>query len=146
MSDPILLDSGPVGLLCHASHGNPEVTQIRRWLRDLRRGGRVICLPEIADYEVRRELLRLGDHESVGRLDRLRQETRFLRVTSATWRRAAALWAEARRRGTASAHDAALDGDLLLAALAEREKGVVATENVRHLSLFVKARSWREIE
>ena len=47
--------------------------------------------------------------------------------------------------------DAALDGDVILAAqalLATEESGeriVVATANVRHLGQFVDARPWQEI-
>jgi predicted nucleic acid-binding protein len=145
VAEPILLDTGPVGLLCHSGHGQPEVAAIRRWLRDRLRAGSTVCLPEIADYEVRRELLRRGDAESAQRLDQLGRDLRFLRVTSATWRRAAAMWAEVRQQGAPGAADAALDGDLLLAALAEREGGVVATDNIRHFARFVDAKPWREI-
>jgi len=38
-----------------------------------------------------------------------------------------------------------LDCDVILAAQALTENGIVATENVGHLSLFVEAKDWRDI-
>jgi len=38
-----------------------------------------------------------------------------------------------------------LDSDVILAAQALTENGIVATENVAHLSLFVEAKDWRDI-
>jgi predicted nucleic acid-binding protein len=141
-----LLDTGPLGLLCHSSHGNPEVTAIRRWLRELRRAGRVVCIPEIADYEVRRELHLLGSQTGIENLRELGRRFRYLKLTTAVLHRAAELWAQARRQATPTAADTALDADVIIAALAEREGAIVATENVRHLALFVPARPWKEIQ
>ena len=118
---------------------------IRRWLWELRRAGRIVCIPEVADYEVRRQLRLLGSDAGIENLDELGRRFRYLRVTSAIWRRAADLWAHARRQGSPTAEDAALDADVILAALAEREGGIVATENIRHLELFVPAKRWRDI-
>jgi predicted nucleic acid-binding protein len=143
---PVLLDSGPLGLLCHTRHGHPEVAAIRRWLRDLRRAGRVVCIPEIADYEVRRELMLLGNRTGIENLDEFGRRFRYLRLTTGILRRAAELWAQARQQATPTAADAALDADVILAAFAEREGGIVATVNVRHLALFVPAKPWQDIQ
>ncbi len=53
----VLLDSGPLGLVSHpnAQRVNAEATQ---WLDVLLSAGVSVLVPEIADYEVRRELLR----------------------------------------------------------------------------------------
>src|SRR5207249_1941261 len=118
---------------------------IRRWVRELRRSGRMVCIPEISDYEVRRELVLLGSQESIENLNDLGSRFRYLKLTTAVLRRACQLWARARRQATPTAEDAALDADVILAALAERESGIVATDNVRHLALFVPARPWRDI-
>jgi len=61
-------------------------------------------------------------------------------------RKAAEFWAMARQRGRATAPFDALDGDVILAAQAQEEGALVATESVSHLSLFVEAKHWREIE
>ena len=67
-------------------------------------------------------------------------------------RRAAELWAAARKRGRPTADPAALDADVILAAQAQLlaeltgDVVVVATDNARHLGQFVDARRWQEIE
>jgi len=70
----ILLDSGPLGLAAH----RPNITEVRHclaWLATLERSGAMIVVPEIADYEVRREPIRARIVSGIGRLDRLK--TRF---------------------------------------------------------------------
>ena len=59
--------------------------------------------------------------------------------------RAAELWAEARRRGRSTADPQVLDCDVILAAQALAIGATVVTDNVGHLSLFVEAKSWRDI-
>lgn len=66
-------------------------------------------------------------------------------LTTEVMLKAAELWAEARRRGQPTADPKELDGDVILAAQALQAGAVVATDNVGHLSLFVEAKSWREI-
>jgi predicted nucleic acid-binding protein len=105
----------------------------------------MVYVPEIADYEVRRELLRAGKTASIRRLDTLITDLDYLPLDTQTMRRAAELWAQARNLGTPTAPPEALDGDVILAAQAERAGGIVATENVRHLARFVTAKHWRDI-
>lgn len=108
-----------------------------------------VAVPEIADYELRRELLRAG--RGVERLDELEGRLVYLPLTTTVMRRAAELWAESRNQGKPTAPDLALDGDMVLAAQAlvlseELDAGViVATTNPVHLSRFAAARDWREI-
>ena len=52
MSKIVLLDSGPLGMISHPRN-YPE---IKIWLANLLRSGTNVKIPEIADYEVRREL------------------------------------------------------------------------------------------
>ena len=105
-------------------------------------------LPEIADYEVRRELLRGNRAAGLQRLDALVALVEYVPLTTAAMRQAAAFWAEARQRGRPTADDKALDGDVILAAQVatlESSNGVVATTNVGHLSRYVQAALWRDI-
>lgn len=144
MADRIILDATPLSLLCQrsAAKGVPE---IRAWLAARIAAGAIIYVAEIADYEVRRELLRAGKIASIRRLDVLCADLHYLPLTTEIMRRAAELWAEARNTGRPTAPPEALDGDVILAAQAESVGAIVATENVGHLARFVTARSWRDI-
>lgn len=108
-----------------------------------------MILPEIIDYEVRRELLRMSRIKSLRRLDRLHHKLRFLPIQSVAMKIAAELWATARQSGYPTASDPALDIDVILAAQAlalNSSEVVVATSNVTHLSKFVNAAEWSDIQ
>jgi predicted nucleic acid-binding protein len=112
----------------------------------LARGVRVL-IPEIADYELRRELLRAEKIEGLRRLDALVEALEYIPLTTAMMRQAAAFWAETRKQGRPTADDKALDGDVILAAqvvvtATADDEGIVATENVGHLVRFVPAYGW----
>ncbi len=107
-----------------------------------------VIVPEFADYEVRRELLRAAKTTSVARLDALAAATEYLALTTLMMRRAAELWAQARQRGQPTAGDNTIDGDVILAAQAlslGADLRVVATTNVGHLSRFVPAELWQNV-
>jgi predicted nucleic acid-binding protein len=105
-------------------------------------------VPEIADYEVRRELLRANKVRGLARLDALADLLEYLPLTTAAMRQAAVLWAQARQQGRPTADDKALDGDVILAAQAitlGTTEVVIATTNVGHLSRFAPAALWPDI-
>lgn len=107
-------------------------------------------VPEIADYEVRRELLRADKVKGIQRLDLLKHEIGYLPITTEVMLKAAELWVEARKQGKPTADDKALDADVILAAQAiavskEEYSVTVATSNVGHLGRFVQAARWEEI-
>lgn len=109
-----------------------------------------VCLPEIADYEVRRELLRLNSRDALSKLDGLKDTIDYISLNTGAMHQAAELWAEARRNGRPTADPHALDGDVILCAQArlaidQSDDFVIATTNVGHLSRFVSARHWSEI-
>ncbi len=142
----VVLDAGPLG---DASRPSPRPAQ--GWLRGLILGGHGVVVPEIADYEVRRELIRAGKDASLHALDRFVGVFDYLAIDTATMRLSATLWAEVRRDGRPTAPDHALDGDVILAAqarlLAERtgDEVVIATTNPKRLSRFVDARVWSDL-
>ncbi|HBL13267.1 MAG TPA: nuclease [Cyanobacteria bacterium UBA11162] len=109
-------------------------------------GNRVI-IPEIADYEVRRELLRANKTKGIARLDNLAKFLEYLPLTTIAMRQAAQLWAQARQQGQPTAGDKTIDADMILAAQAITlgVPDVVATTNVGHLSRFVAADLWQNI-
>ncbi len=143
----ILLDAGPLGMVSHPRK-NPE---IKHWLQQLLLVGVRVAVPEIADYEVRRELLRANQMTGVKRLDTLKASLDYLPITTPVMLRAAEFWATLRRQGTPTAADTALDGDVILAAiaalrLAYGDDVIIATTNLRHLARLAPASLWHEIE
>ncbi|MEG4286130.1 hypothetical protein QUB68_23650 [Microcoleus sp. A006_D1] len=107
-------------------------------------------LPELADYEVRRELIRAGKVAGIRQLDLLKTLIQYLPISTDAMLLAAQLWADARLRGRPTADPNSLDGDVILAAQAillanQGNEVVIATTNVGHLSQFVDAREWRLI-
>jgi len=105
-------------------------------------------VPEIADYEVRRELVRADKTQGIVRLDALIALIEYLPITTEVMRQAAQFWALARQQGKPTAADPAPDGDVILAAQAATLGAmdvVIATTNVGHLSRFVPAQLWHEI-
>jgi predicted nucleic acid-binding protein len=147
----IVLDSGPLGDACRR-RGSPDVEELRFWLIRMRTSGFIVAIPEIADYEVRRGLILAGSTEGLRRLDDLSEELRFyIPISTDAMRRAAELWADARRRGIATSDDKEIDADVILAAQAMSFTGLgdeltVATYNARHLSRYVDALHWGDIE
>ena len=75
MSRVIVLDSAPLSLLCAPVKKGGEAADCARWLAGLLAAGTRIVVPEIADYEVRRELIRAGKGSSIARLDTLASAT-----------------------------------------------------------------------
>lgn len=149
MSLIVLLDAGPLGMITNPKSSS-DTEACKNWLANLVYQGIEVVIPEIADYEVRRELLRAGKDGGLGRLDALKAMLRYAPITTAVMLKAAEFWATARRTGRQSADDASLDADMILAAQAgalvrDGDETVIATTNVRHLALFSSARMWREI-
>jgi hypothetical protein len=151
MVEYILLDSGPLSLACR-NRAHPAAIPFHLWMDGLVARGAEIVVPEIADYEVRRELTRIGATPSLHRLDALVTLGRLLYspITTVQMREAARIWADARNRGVPTASRDALDADVILAACAATigqpgDQIIVATHNVGHLARYCDARIWTTI-
>jgi hypothetical protein len=71
MAEIVLLDAGPLGIVSH-----PRPTEeVISWLAGILASGVQVLVPEIADYEVRRELLRARRSSGVRRLDELKDRS-----------------------------------------------------------------------
>ena len=143
----ILLDSGPLGSLT-TPRFSPLAVNCKRWFQSLAGSGRRILVPEIADYELRRELLHANKVQGVANLDRLIAQTEYLPITTTAMRQAAQFWAQARQQGQPTAGDKTIDCDMILAAQAATlgvSDFVIATTNIKHLSRFVPADLWQNI-
>jgi len=153
MSLIVLIDSGPLGLAT-----NPNATQdglaCKEWISNLPLAGHLLLVPAVIDYELRRELQLMNRQRALQTLDRLKQ-LGYLPLTGDALLKAADFWAVARRGGMPAADRLALDADVILAGQAATldpsalemtgAAGVVATENLGHLSRFVGARRWQDI-
>jgi len=151
MGEYVLLDSGPLGHACQR-RGMALADRCRLWIDGLMARGVDVVVPEVADYEVRRELIRTNALGSLRRLDDLVATggLSYLPVTTAAWRLAASLWADARQRGVPTASAQALDADVILAASATMmskpgDQVIVATVNVSHLARYCDARLWTTV-
>ena len=145
----VFLDAGPLGMATNPK-SRPENEDCRRWLARIVSQGTRVIIPEIADYEVRRELLRAGKSAGIARLDRFKTDFEYLPISTTAVLLAADLWARIRNTGMQTASDLALDGDVILAAQAltcgvRSNEILIATTNVGHLSRLAEAKSWREI-
>ncbi len=151
MLDAVLLDTCTLGMIAHPK-ANAAIT---KWYMDLLDAGIRVIIPEIADYEERREFLLRGMAASLARLEELKETLEYLTIDTETWQLAAQLWAQARKSGMPTADKKELDGDVLLAAQALRlvvvsgdpkYQVVVATDNVGHLNRWVDAHRWVDIK
>jgi predicted nucleic acid-binding protein len=147
MSDAVVLDSTPLGILCHPRNP-PQAMACRQWVDDLLAAGRRVIVPEIADYEVRRELIHRNSRIALTNLDRLGLRLEYLPLTTAAMRIAADLWAQARIAGHPTASNYSIDADVIVAAqaISLTVPVIVATGNPAHLGRFVSAELWSNIK
>ena len=149
MNKVVLLDSGPLGMVSNPM-GSAETIECHRWLERIVSQGFPVLVPDIADYKVRRELLRAKRSKGIARLDLLKEALGYIPLTTPIMLQAAEFWAQARRLGRKTADDPSLDADMILAAQATslqnaEDEVFIATTNPRHLELFAKARHWKDI-
>jgi predicted nucleic acid-binding protein len=147
VSRTVVLDAGPLGLVTNPKL-SAESVACAQWLQAHVTSGSRLIIPEIADYEVRRELLRANKIKGLARLDDLAKILEYLPINTVAMRQAAQYWAQARQRGQPTAGDKTIDGDMILAAQAltlEIIDVVIATTNLGHLSRLVTAELWQNI-
>ena len=152
MSLTVFLDAGPLGLVTNPKR-SPETIAASLWVINMEAAGHRFIVPAIADYEVRRELIRAGKLSGITRLNKFNaaEPDRFLSVTDSSLLLAADLWARARSAGTPTADPKELDADVLIAAQAldtglPNIEFIIATVNVGHLALFAPADEWTNIK
>jgi len=146
----ILLDSYPLGLASKPVR-SPDVIAITNWITVILAAGHQIYIPEVIDYEIRRELLRAVKNNGIKKLDGLKSILNFLPINSSTMLVAAELWAKSRQSGLATGDPKKLDIDVILAAQAltlgvPTSELIIATSNVSHISRFIFADEWQNIK
>lgn len=142
----VVLDSTPLWLLARpASAAAPACVA---WASALLTAGHLVVIPEIVDYEVRREMVRQSANRQLQELNGLRSRMAYAPLTTPVMRRAADWWAFARSLGQPTAGGRAIDADMILVAQAEAiadPNTVIATSNVAHLARFFPAELWPNI-
>jgi predicted nucleic acid-binding protein len=156
----VFLDTNILGSIANPNIFAEESQASKKWFENLIvRGARVVT-STICDYEIRRGLIaysiRVGRNPpGLVKLDELRTEgiLEFLPVSTEALDLAAALWARASTEGRGTRDDRNIDVDIIISAqyqiLREEFPGrkvVVATTNLKHLSLFCDAAEWQDIE
>ncbi len=145
----ILLDSNPLSLAA-APVRNTDAAAFAIWSTACLAAGHKFYIPEVIDYELRRELLRAGKTNSVKKLDDLRTLFRFLPITSPAMLLAADSWAQSRQNRLATGDPKKLDIDVILAAQAltlgvPTGDLIAVTSNVSHLARFIPADLWSNV-
>ena len=145
-----MLDAGPSGLLISPNAG-PLGRQCRDWLARLEATSAEVILLTIVDFEVRRELLRLGATAKLRALDEFKARLDVVDVGERAFLRPAEFWATA-QGGKAAATPEALDAEAIIAGIAAEIGGawdevIVATINIGHFGHFgrfagIDARPW----
>ncbi len=149
MTRHIILDSSPLGLLANPA-ANAEVFAISQWSRACIAAGHHLYIPEVIDYELRRELIRAGKTQSIAKLDGLKSVFHYLPITTPAMLRAAELWAYSRQQGVATGDPKKIDIDVILSAQAltmavPAASIIIVTSNVRHIARFVPADLWTSL-
>jgi predicted nucleic acid-binding protein len=150
MTHLLVLDASVVGAITNPKQTNAIVRDCQSWFRRSLTRQSIFVLPEIADYEIRRELLRGKKINGLKKLDELKSAIYYYPIDSEIMLTAAQLWAESRQRGMPTADARELDGDVILAAQAIQlqAKGyevTIVTTNVGHLAQFVTASHWQDL-
>lgn len=150
----IFLDSHPLSTIADPQV-TPGVAAITRWALSLLAAGHRIYVPEVIDYELRRELVRAGKTASLRELDAQKSRYHYAPLTTGAMLLVADLWAQMRNSGTPTGDPRKLDIDVILAAQTITEgralglpslQVIVATSNVAHLSRMVTADLWTNIK
>jgi predicted nucleic acid-binding protein len=153
----VLLDSTPLRMVTYAVVRS-EIGECNEWLEQLLINDVPVLVPEIIDYELRRELIRTDNFDAIEFLNKLAADLGYLKLNSETYQIAASLWASVRKKGQPTAADERLDIDCLLAAQAHQVSTIppfhdsqirIATWD-SDLSRFdrgrVRALQWRDIK
>lgn len=151
----VFLDTNILGILSNPNQLQ-EVIHCQTWFERLLARGVYFVSSELCFYELKRGLIlakkRGGLGQGLEKLKDLRQLIDVLEVNEQTADLAAEIWSLSRLQGSPTASEISLDIDIIISAhwqlLKQQFKGryvVIATTNVKHLSLFAEAQEWNKI-
>ena len=154
MARLIFLDNGTLGVAARLPD-DEEGDRCQAWIIAHVTGRELVIIPEPADNEVWRSLLKAGAREGLERLDGLKTWglLTYLPFSTEAMLRAAGMWADVRRRCLPTAGAEALDGATILAGQAVAYSGhgeevIIAIGNRRRFSRLAgihRADEWAKI-
>jgi predicted nucleic acid-binding protein len=161
----VFIDSNTLGSICNPHTNwadkkyNPDAENCQRWFANLLRRSIRFVTSDICDYEIRRGLVssvKSGkDAPGLELLNFLKtnEDLEFLPVTSDVLELAANLWAEASSLGRQTSDPKNIDVDMIISAHYQMlcddypgQRVIVATTNLKHLSIFCEAANWQDIK
>jgi hypothetical protein len=133
----IILDSAPLGFIC-----NPKNKDSYRKLSNFAKSLNFsIGVPEIIDYELRRNFELENLQKSISLLSQFHQRDQLILLESEDLIRAAELWAWCRKQGSTTTENKGIDIDVILVSQALSQKNnfdkvVILTIDIGDLSVF----------
>lgn len=150
----VLIDTNILGKLCHP-HAPSNKPVVDAFEIALLSNKYLFLIPEIVDYELRRKYLhqiyssntQLNNFgkNCLSNLDVFCNPINFLPLNTNAMKKAADLWGNARAIGKGTSSPTSLDADVILAGQAIEANGIVLTENVKHLSVYVNTLTWQNL-
>jgi hypothetical protein len=156
----VFLDTNILGLICNKNISFDECQQCKKWFDTLFLRGVRIVTSDLCHYEVMRGLIdsSIRSNEAapgIKSLELLKVDgfLEFLPVSTEALDLAANLWARAFTSGQTTRDEKDIDIDIIISAqyqlLRDEFPGqqvIMATTNLKHLSIFCDAANWRDIK
>jgi hypothetical protein len=156
----VFLDTNILGLVCNKNTSFDESQQCKKWFDTLFLRGVRIVTSDLCNYEVMRGLktssIRSGQvAPGIQSLESLKSDgfLEFLPVATEALDLAANLWAGASTSGRTTRDEKDIDIDIIISAQYQLLKDeflgqrvIMATTNLKHLSIFCEAAHWRDIK
>ncbi len=156
----VFLDANILGLISNVHESNDECQQCEKWFGNLKTRGVIFTTSDLCDYEVRKKLIfssieKKATASGVKILNSLRTNglVAFLSVSNESLDLAANPWASIATDRKYAPEMESIDPDIILSAqyqlIRDEHPGhsvLMATTNLKHLSLFCDAAHWRDIK
>jgi hypothetical protein len=154
----VFLDTNTLNFLCNPNNLN-EAVECEKWFYTYYTRGVTFYSSDICDYEIRRGLIASSIRnkkisEGLSLLDDLRSDgyILFLPITNEVLNIASELWARSSTNSQSNKDIKNIDVDVIISAqyqlLVEDNPGqrvVVATTNIKDLSVYCEAANWQDI-
>ncbi len=156
----VFLDTNILGLICNKNVSFDECQQCKKWFDTLFLRGVRIVTSDLCHYEVMRGLISSSIQSAepapgLKSLELLKTDgfLEFLPVSTEALNLAANLWARAFTSGQTTRSEKDIDIDIIISAQYQLLKDefpgqqvIMATTNLKHLSIFCDAANWRDIK